>query len=275
MKRIIIVCSALTLCTAATLPAQQPVDWTASPYSYWLSHDEIRGLTTLLNTPIETQVVKGVPYSAEIVSESVQALADGNRIVQRKTARVYRDGQGRVRREEDRPAGTPTITITDPVAGTGYTLDPANRTARETAPVLYTFTASGSINATRLQTYQFSVARLPVREARTGYRTRGDGDAVEEKLPDRSIEGVLATGVRRTTTIAKGAIGNELPIKIVSEEWTSPELQVLVLTDYNDPRTGRSTYRLLKISRLEPDPALFQVPPDYTIQRSAGRGRGR
>ncbi len=285
MKRIIIVCSALTLCTTSALQAQQPVDWTASSYWYWLSHDEIRGLVPVLNTPIETQVVKGVPYSAEIVSESVQTLADGNRIVQRKTVRVYRDGQGRVRREEDRPSGTPTITITDPVAGTGYTLDPANRTARETAPVLYTFTASGSINATRLQSYQpggrfvletpFSVAGLPAREVRTGTRTRGGGDAVEEKLPDRSIEGVLATGMRRTTTIAKGAIGNELPIKIVSEEWTSPELQVLVLTDHNDPRTGRSTYRLLKITRLEPDPALFQVPADYTIQRSAGRGRGR
>jgi hypothetical protein len=46
---------------------------------------------------------------------------------------------------------------------------------------------------------------------------------VEEKLPERFIEGVVATGVRRTTTIEKGAIGNDLPITIVSEEWTSPE----------------------------------------------------
>jgi RNA polymerase sigma factor (sigma-70 family) len=80
-----------------------------------------------------------------------------------------------------------------------------------------------------------------------------------------------------TTTIEKGAIGNEQPIKIVSEEWRSPELQILVLTDLNDPRAGRSTYRLLKISRLEPDAALFQIPADYTISRlpAGGRGRGR
>ncbi|HYY42082.1 MAG TPA: hypothetical protein VE775_05070, partial [Pyrinomonadaceae bacterium] len=32
------------------------------------------------------QVVKGAPYSAEAVTESVQPLADGNRIVQRSTA---------------------------------------------------------------------------------------------------------------------------------------------------------------------------------------------
>jgi hypothetical protein len=83
---------------------------------------------------------------------------------------------------------------------------------------------------------------------------------------------VLASGIKRTATINKGAIGNDQPIKIVSEEWTSPELQVLVMTDHNDPRSGRSTYRLLKISRLDPDPALFQVPPDYTVQRMGGRG---
>jgi hypothetical protein len=94
---------------------------------------------------------------------------------------------------------------------------------------------------------------------------------------------VLASGVRRTTTIEAGVIGNERPIVIVSEEWTSPELQILVMTDFTDPRTGRSTYRLLKINRAEPDPALFQVPADYTVQRlgrgaapagSGGRGRG-
>jgi hypothetical protein len=89
----------------------------------------------------------------------------------------------------------------------------------------------------------------------------------EEKLADRVIEGVAATGMRRTTTIAAGAIGNEKPIRIVSEEWRSPDLQVLVLTDLNDPRSGRSTYKLLKINRAEPDPALFKVPGDYTVQR--------
>ncbi len=93
-----------------------------------------------------------------------------------------------------------------------------------------------------------------------------------ESLPDRVIENVLASGVRRTTTIDKGVIGNEQPIKIVSEEWTSPELQVLVMTDHTDPRTGHSTYRLLNIRRLDPDPSLFQVPADFTIQRPGVRG---
>jgi hypothetical protein len=44
------------------------------------------------------------------------------------------------------------------------------------------------------------------------------------------------------------------------------------MTDHSDPRSGRSTYRLLNIRRLDPDPSLFQVPADYTIQRPGIRG---
>jgi len=82
------------------------------------------------------------------------------------------------------------------------------------------------------------------------------------------IENVLATGVRRTTTIGKGVLGNEQPIKIVSEQWYSPDLQVLVLTKHADPRVGETTYRLTNIVRAEPAHSLFELPPDYTLKES-------
>src|SRR5689334_22124801 len=69
--------------------------------------------------------VKGAPYSAESVNESVQTLADGNRIVQRTSAMQYRDSDGRERREETSAMGA--VFITDPVAGTRYTLHPETR----------------------------------------------------------------------------------------------------------------------------------------------------
>ncbi|HVG19271.1 MAG TPA: hypothetical protein VNI02_09465 [Blastocatellia bacterium] len=86
------------------------------------------------------KVVKGAPYSAQAVTESIQALADGNRIVRKTTASVYRDSEGRTRR--DLPvgnigpyavAGDPaqTIFINDPVAGVNYILDPRSRSARK------------------------------------------------------------------------------------------------------------------------------------------------
>ena len=85
-------------------------------------------------------VVKDKPYSADSITESTQILADGNRITHKNQARVYRDSQGRTRREQTMgslgvfqapSAPITTITINDPVAGTTYFLDPAAHTARK------------------------------------------------------------------------------------------------------------------------------------------------
>src|SRR5678815_1539145 len=75
------------------------------------------------------KIVKGAPYSAEAVTESVQTLADGNRIVNKFTSQVYRDSEGRTRREQTLKGlgvvGTgeeplQTIFINDPVTGISY-----------------------------------------------------------------------------------------------------------------------------------------------------------
>jgi len=34
----------------------------------------------------------------------------------------------------------------------------------------------------------------------------------------------------------------------------------------NDPRMGETIYRLTEIQRVEPAPALFQPPDDYTVK---------
>src|SRR5262245_47840655 len=80
------------------------------------------------------RLVKDAPFSAETITESIQTLADGNRIVQRSEGRVYRDSQGRTRNERTfRLGGTTTerqtISIFDPVNNLNYSLDPATRTA--------------------------------------------------------------------------------------------------------------------------------------------------
>ena len=89
------------------------------------------------------KIVKGAPYSAEAVTESIQVLGDGNRIVNRFNRSIYRDGEGRTRREQTLkglgPLGTgneplQTIFINDPVAGVTYTLDSRSNTAHKSAP---------------------------------------------------------------------------------------------------------------------------------------------
>jgi hypothetical protein len=290
MKKAIVLCSVIALGPAAAIHAQK-----GEPGLERFVVTANGGVTKLL--ALEARVVKGLPYSAEIVTESIQ-LADGNRIVQRTTGRVFRDSQGRVRREEDRPSGSPAISIMDTVAGVNISLDPATRTARETSngPAIEIAKLVKDVQLLKLESErriaenaaaQATAAASAAQEADlrkiktlTGggsVAVRGEAgnkldQQIEEKLQDRLIEGVLASGIRRTTTIPSGAIGNEQPIRIVSEEWTSPDLQILVMTDRLDPRLGHSTYRLLKIVRSDPDPALFQVPADYTLQQAPGRG---
>src|SRR4051812_2890610 len=79
--------------------------------------------------PLE-RAIKAAPYSAETIVEGNQVLADGNRITQKTTGRVYRDSEGRTRREDDRKDGSVGISITDPVGGAFYSLDPGNKNAR-------------------------------------------------------------------------------------------------------------------------------------------------
>lgn len=89
------------------------------------------------------KVVKGAPYSAEAVTESIQVLGDGNRIVHKFSSSVYRDSEGRTRREQTLkgigPLGTSnaplqTIFINDPVAGVTYSLDSRSHTAHKSTP---------------------------------------------------------------------------------------------------------------------------------------------
>src|SRR5205823_12356535 len=50
--------------------------------------------------PMVGPVVTGEPFSAEAVTTVTQTLSDGSRIEQRTSAKFYRDGGGRVRREQ-------------------------------------------------------------------------------------------------------------------------------------------------------------------------------
>jgi len=86
------------------------------------------------------KVVKGAPYSADAVTETTQMLADGNRIVRRSTAQLYRDGEGRTRREQEAMLIGPLaagaeipkmIYLNDPVAGVTYMLNLKDRTANK------------------------------------------------------------------------------------------------------------------------------------------------
>jgi hypothetical protein len=248
------------------------------------------------------KVVKGAPYSGEAVTETIQTLSDGNRIINKFTSSVYRDSEGRTRREQsfkglgvlgvgEEPAQT--VFISDPVAGVTYSLNSRTQTAHKSGS--YTFElsrkAGSGVTSAQGQRFEFKlesggahgnvimsapIGATPdagkVQHVGVGstyvFRTSKGPNANEKKedLGKQLIEGVVAEGTRTTVTIPAGEIGNERPIEIVSERWYSPELQLVVMTRHSDPRMGETTYKLTNISRLEPVKSLFEVPPGYTIK---------
>jgi hypothetical protein len=351
------------------------------------------------------KIVRSAPFSAEAISESVQILFDGNRITQSMKTRLYRDGEGRFRRDElPKPVGIGSfvdvpqmIFILDPVLNVKFYLNPESKTARQSAlkkvdvkkpprPVKPEFqkpkneqeiarveqeiaraeqdlkrleselekrkqaagyqetekdrseiarrkkmievrrsklkwlkqqnksqnqrdelvdkvnqslqiadknktvSQSSSSESSNSSSSSVSENEKPAKEASQAAAVKKatkavpsknaanpnepnnpalpvfpKGEVKNESLGTRKIEGVEAEGVRLTTTVAAGSIGNERPIEIVYERWYSKELQLIVLSKYSDPRFGEQTYRVINIKRDEPDAALFTLPGDYKI----------
>jgi hypothetical protein len=214
----------------------------------------------------ESKLVKGAPYSAVAVTETVQMLGDGNRIAQRSSTTVYRDSTGRTRREALVKDGqAQAIVISDPATGVNYTLDPNNRRAlKHDSPVMMRKLEVGRVE-------EELKMKLEAEKKRALVEDSGEVKPLKKRRPEpeslgrQVIEGVEAEGTRTTVTIPAGQIGNDLPINIVSEQWYSPELQLLVMSKHSDPRTGETIYRLTNINRSEPDRTLFEVPADYSV----------
>ena len=89
-------------------------------------------------------------------------------------------------------------------------------------------------------------------------------DTPLNNLPPKEIEGLKVTGGRAERVIPAGKVGNEKPIVISREVWTSPDLKVTVSAQSKDTRSGEQNYQLRNIRRAEPDAALMRVPADFT-----------
>lgn len=194
--------------------------------------------------------VKGVPYSAQFVSEHTRTLGDGTRITRAAAGAVYRDTAGRTRREMKLDSVGPValeggprqmVFINDWVARVHYALDVNDRSAR----------------------------RLPLRDTPKGVpRPIQEGQDNSPKIEDlgkRTVEGLEVEGQRVTVTVPAGRVGNDRPLAFVTERWYSPELQLVVLSTNKDPYAGDNVYRLTNITRAEPAASLFEVPADYAV----------
>ncbi|ANH69791.1 hypothetical protein [Mitsuaria sp. 7] len=286
------------------------------------------------------RLVKGAPYCAQAVHETVQPLADGNRIVHQQTSQLCRDGEGRTRQEVERQ-GRKMVYLRDAVSGENWLLDPERKTARylgggradadaqreygermreyqdkmrdyndkmreygrkmrdwarenfghgETAqraeapkppappaapaavriatPVVISPGEGGQqTRVIRVETPLGPLAPMPPLPAAVAMRIEPliltGQDEQLNNLPPKEIDGLKVTGGRATRTIPAGKIGNEKPIVISREVWTSSDLKVTVSVQTKDPRSGEQNYQLRNIRRAEPEAALMRVPADF------------
>ena len=199
------------------------------------------------------QVVTGAPYSGTLTEQRQQTLPDGTQSSRQTVTKVYRDSEGRVRKEitrTGRTGGTQQfITLFDPVAGFQARLNPQKLTA-EKHP-LPPQKSSGD-----------TPPAPPADEDRPQIKT--------EDLGTNTIEGQAVTGKRVTITVPAGQAGNTDAAQIVREIWTSTALKVPVQVTSTDPHFGKSTTQLTGISQGEPDAALFQIPSNYKVSTSSG-----
>lgn len=217
------------------------------------------------------KVVTGAPFSAVAVSETTQTLADGNHITRKTQTNLFRDSQGRIRKEVTlsgfgpmASSGQPKsfVVINDPVAGATFMLHPDQKTAEKTGRP---FARMGG---------QLQGAMKEKMNAREQQEI-ASGNLKKEDLGTQTVAGVTAQGTRITRTIPAGQIGNEKPITIVHETWYSNDLQTTVMSKRSDPWSGETTYTLTNIQRTEPAASLFTVPSDYAVTERHPRPEGR
>lgn len=344
--------SAVTFAQDAPKPAQKS--------------DEPHVAKILAEMYVKHGAIKNSPFTADEENESVQTLADGNRIVRKATGKIYRNSDGRVRREIKGGQGGmfgstfmfgDGVSIAHPDMGHKYLLDDAMKTVKivrtedgkvtingkpaapgdpdvkivekiskvtsdgkNTTEAVVVENINGVVTRRAMTDEEKAKINEKMKSAKPGDSLKEivvDSDIVTinggsggvgagvsgqnagtviarsvggqnvggftfttdsskyetktEELGTRDFEGVPATGTRKITTIPVGAIGNERPIEIVYERWYSKELGMTVYSKNIDPRFGEQIYRLLNISRSEPDPSLFTVPQGYkTITTKGG-----
>jgi hypothetical protein len=259
------------LMTAGTFRAQEPPPpprgGPAGPFSERMELMGFEGLNP-------GKVVKGAPFSATASSESTQTLQDGTTIHRTTSSTLYRDSQGRSRREVTLSGFGPLqtsgkartmITIGDPVAGAHYMLDPVQKVAHKMTP--HTGGKGGAWSNGNAQAFEQKMQKHMAKE-------EASGEVQKESLGTQTIKenGLNAEGTRITRTIPAGQIGNDKPMQIVFERWYSPDLQMVVKSTRIDPRFGTTTYTLTNVQRAEPAAALFTVPSDYTVKEGGPGG---
>ncbi|MDY0964621.1 hypothetical protein [Massilia sp. CFBP9026] len=164
-------------------------------------------------------IVKNAPYSAEAVSESMQRLADGNQIVNTSRSMQYRDAAGRTRTEVHGEDGeVRTVTISDPVEGARWILNPQRKSA--TRLDMKSELARAEADAARAAATQARIAAAQARAQAEGARAIADqqrraADQTRERIDQLRKEGKLPEGTHVIVKdVQRGLDATEVRVRV-------------------------------------------------------------
>jgi hypothetical protein len=175
-------------------------------------------------TPVftaQTNPVKGAPYMAEAVTETVQRLSDGTLITNSNTTKVYRDSEGRTRTDttvkalgpwvaEGSGAGKAISSIFDPVTKESLTLHHDTKTATKANLGMATWTSKGAASG--------EISREVRTETNRQVRVEVEKQVVIERRADAPVGDVLMPGPAQFVFEGPGAAMAGGALAIVSEK---------------------------------------------------------
>lgn len=202
---------------------------------------------------IEILPVKGKPFSGSDSIDWTRTLEDGSIVATHQDAKLARDSQGRIYRENvtrfpansEEKSRVKEIIILDPVART------------RTVCVL-------AARHCQVANYNAPTASAPPKPI--GVFDNGKRSLSREGLGTDTIDGLSVVGTRETLITQAGVEGNSQPLSSTEEFWYSPDLEVNLSITRKDPRQGTVVIHVVDLSTSEPDPSLFRVPANFIIE---------
>jgi hypothetical protein len=230
----------LLVLAAATASAQVGIkpdfqQWRGGPIS----------ISVTPGTRTETAIT-ALPYSGNRTSE--QTLSDGTHMWQSQV-REFRDSSGRTRKEySGQGFGSLTIvTISDPVAGYSWVLDPVN-------PIAYRIPLQSKPRAGSNNPGPCDPGGPPATQ------TMPNGNvSTSWALGSKTIQGIPACG--RGSTIASKSGGTT-----TFENWFSQsDIGGVLLIKVTDAHGGTNVTQLIDMTFTEPNTNLFLLPSGYRV----------
>jgi hypothetical protein len=219
----------------------------------------------VLSGQINVSLAGSNPFQAVVTTTRTPPPKIQSQLLQEPET-IARDSQGRVRfdhlagkfhMDSGPEAGTDVEThiviICDPVEHKLIQLNTANRTAIYRQRVTFRTPRTGA--------QSMAFCRMP--------QSRPTSPIAAEDLGHRSIEGYDAIGWRETIQFTMPDATPPATIQLIRDVWCSEDLGAVLVSVSHGKEDGSITEAdMSQIVRSEPDPSLFQIPPDYTVSEA-------